>query len=165
MLFLSKACLITCLFLISLTSYSKIIRDDHYSTGSKNYSWKEVCAKLVKHEVPLIEAAGVSQLSCMGTKVKVKHFCDQVEQSNPYYTRAKVDQKSKTVLCLSAKRVILKWECEGKNDKYCKDVEVGCFLFKEKLAARLKLAHSSLTDKKYLNCYFDTQKNALKLNL
>ena len=165
MYIVNKACIIACLFLFSIQSFSKIIRDDHYTTGSNKYTWAQVCSKLVKHDSPLIKEAGVSQLNCMGTKVKVKKFCDLVEQANPYYTRAKVDKVSKSVLCMSAKRVVLKWQCEGKEDKYCKDEEVGCFLFKEKLAARLKLAYSSITDNKYLNCYFDTQQNSLELNL
>lgn len=91
----------------------------------------------------------------MGTTVKVVTFCDEVEASNPYFTRAFVSVKTKKVVCQSAKRVILKWQCEGNSDPYCKDIDIGCFLFKEKLARRLKLVHKSLDSGKYLNCYFD----------
>ena len=101
----------------------------------------------------------------MGQKVEISKFCNEAEMSNPYYTRGKVHKESQTVRCYSAKRVVLKWECEGKSDPYCKDKDVGCYLFKEKLAARLKLAHSSLVEKKFLNCYFDTQVNDIELNI
>lgn len=161
-----KACLFcTCLFLFSFSALSKIIRDDHYTIDFKVYSFQAVCKKLTQRESPLIEVVGISQLDCMGKKVFISKFCEVVEASNPYYTRGKIDKLSKAVHCLSAKRVILKWECEGESDQYCKDKEVGCFLFKEKLAYRLKLVHASLTEKKFLNCYFDTNENELNLNL
>lgn len=137
------------------------MRDDHYTTKSQEYDWKEVCRALTHRDSPLIEDAG-SKLDCMGEKVSPIEYCLQKEITNPYLTRA-VISKGK-VTCKSAKRVIIKWECEGKDDKYCKDVEIGCFLFKEILARRLKLAHSSLEDS-VLNCYFDTQVNDIQFNL
>lgn len=156
-----RACFLACLFFAQF-SFAKIIKDDHYSVGSKKYSWKEVCKKLVHRDSPLIEKVNISTLDCMGTKVSVFKFCDEVEGGNPYLSRAIVGKN--VVICHSAKRVIIKWECEGKKDKYCKDKDIGCFLFKEKLARRLKLAHGSLVDNKYLNCYYDTQVNTIELN-
>ena len=150
--------------------FSKIIRDDHYVTGEKSFDWKQVCFKLTKRSSPLIEYKNIRELDCMGKAVKVVRFCDEIEAANPYFTRAIISKSKKQVICQSAKRVVIKYECEGKADRYCKDVDMGCFLFKEMLARRLKLAHQSLTDnqlkdKKFLNCYFDSQVNAIELNI
>ena len=71
--------------------------------------------------------------------------------------------KNNKVFCQSAKRVVVKYECEGNKDKYCNDVEVGCFLIKEKLAMRLKIAHQSLLQNKVLNCHFDIHSSKLEL--
>jgi len=142
-----------------------MIKDDHIIKDERFYSWEEVCRSLTKRESPLIEYKSISKLDCMGTAVDVMKFCDEKEAANPYFTRAKVDKTTKKVICQSSRRVVLKWECESKSDRYCKDIEVGCFLFKEKLARRLKLVHQSLTDGKYLNCYFDTQVNTMDLNI
>jgi hypothetical protein len=60
--------------------------------------------------------------------------------------------------------VILKYKCKAENDKYCKDIEVGCFLFKEQLAKRLKITHQSKTDDGTLNCYFDVRVNMNIIN-
>lgn len=159
------ACLMTCLFFAQNIS-AEVIRYDNSVSGSSEFSWSEACKYLTKRESPIIDFESVSHLNCMGVKKSVIDFCDYKEAANPYFARAIVSKKNKTVICQSSKRVILKWKCEGKTDKYCKDPEIGCFLLKEKMARRLKLAHRSLTDKKsYLNCYFDTQKNSLKLNL
>lgn len=89
----------------------------------------------------------------MGEKKKVSAFCDEKEAANPYYIRGRVNQEKKQVECLSSKRVIFKYECQSKDDRYCKDVEIGCFLFKEQLAKRLKIIHQSLSEN-ILSCYF-----------
>lgn len=157
------ACLWTCLF-FSQVSNAKILKDDHYVIGEKEFSWEKVCKKLTKRDSPLIEYKSINELDCMGKSVKVIKYCDDVEAANPYFTRAIVSKNKKVIVCQSAKRVIIKWECEGATDKYCKDIDLGCFFFKEKLARRLKLAHKSLTDGKILNCYFDTQVNDINLN-
>lgn len=141
------------------TSSAGIIKDEKYITGSNEYSFQEVCHNLVKGDSPLIDAASVSKLNCMGRKVEVAKFCDEKEAGNPYYIRAFIDKESKKVKCLSAKRVILHHRCEPSNDKYCEDSEVGCFLYKEQLAKRLKVAHQSISDDKILKCYFDVRVN------
>ncbi len=158
------ACLMTCLFFYQI-SQAKVIKDDHFTKDERFYSWEKACLFLTKRESPLIEYHSVNKLDCMGKVVDVGPFCDEREAANPYLSRAIVDKKKKQIICKSASRVILKWQCEGKNDKYCQDIDIGCFLLKEMLARRLKLVHKSLTDGKYLNCYFDTQKNNLELNL
>ena len=153
----------TCLF-FSLISHAKILQDDHYTTGSNSYSWSEVCKHITKRESPLIEYDSISSLDCMGKKVEVDSFCNEKEAANPYYTRAVVS-KDKKVKCYSGKRVLLKWQCEGKEDKYCKDEEIGCFLMKEKLAKRLSISHQSLDkETQTLKCYFDAQYDIFNLN-
>lgn len=93
----------------------------------------------------------------MGKKVKVDAFCDEKEAGNPYYIRAFVDKETKQVKCQSARRVRIHYKCLKNDKKYCKDAEVGCFLFKEQLAKRLKLVHNSLGDDGILKCYFDVR--------
>lgn len=147
----------------SIGVQAKLIKDEHSLTGQNLYTWEEVCQNLTKRDSPLIERVNAGMLDCMGKKVKPISFCEKKEITNPYLTRAIV-LKNRKVACKSGRRVVLKWECEGKSDRYCQDQEVGCFLFKELLASRLKLAHHSLTGGQ-LNCYFDTQANAIPLNI
>ena len=154
-----------CILFFSSFVQAKIIKDDHYITGQKKFDWKQVCFKLTKRSSPLIEFKSIYELDCMGTTVNITPFCDETEAANPYYSRAIVSKTEKKVICQSAKRVVIKWECEGKKDRYCRDSEIGCFLFKERLAKRLKLVHQSITDKKYLNCYFDHQQNKMEHNI
>ncbi len=154
-----------CLFFCIFSVQAKLVKDEHYVTGSNKYNWSDVCREMTKRNSPLIEYATITKLDCMGRKVSATDFCFQKEAANPYFARGYVEKKSRKIVCQSAKRVILKWKCEGKNDKYCQDSEVGCFLFKEKLARRLKLVHNSITDKKYLNCYFDIHSEEMELNL
>ena len=154
------ACLWTCLFFVQ-NSTAKLVKDEHYVIKENLYTWKQVCLDLTKRPSPLIEYKTVSKLDCMGEVLDVIAFCDKKEAANPYFTRAVVDKEKEAVKCQSAKRVIIKWQCEGKQDRYCKDVEIGCFLFKEKLARRLKIVHQSLTDEKVLNCYFGIPNNSI----
>lgn len=145
---------------MSVHAYANFLVDDHYTTKTTEYTFQEVCRALTLRDAPLIEGEG-SVLDCMGTKVKPIDFCLKREVTNPYITRAVISDRK--ILCKSASRVILKWKCEGETDRYCKDKDVGCFLFKEVLARRLKLAHHSLQNGE-LNCYFDTQVNDIQFN-
>jgi hypothetical protein len=165
-----RACLLTCLFFVQPAT-AKILKDDKYITGQSEFSFSEACKYLTKRDSPLIEVANISTLNCMGKKTEIGRFCDHKEAANPYYIRGIVDTKNQKVICLSSKRVIIKYECEGVEDQFCKDAEIGCFLLKEKLARRLKISHQSITNidspskKKALNCYFDIGKNSLDMNL
>lgn len=164
------ACLLTCLFFVQFAN-GKILKDDKYITGKSQFSFEEACKYLTKRNSPLIEVSSISVLSCMGAKKEIGKFCDHKEAANPYYIRGILDKKNKKVICLSSKRVIIKYGCEGKKDRFCKDAEIGCFLLKEKLARRLKISHQSLTEidsssqKKALNCYFDIGTNSLDMNI
>lgn len=163
-LYFSRACLLTCLFFVSYLK-AEVVTYNNTVKSENRYSWNKVCKDLVNRASPLIEFKSISELNCMGKNVKVNKFCFRKEAGNPYYARAIVDKKKKEVVCQSSTRVILKWKCEGKRDIYCKDLDTGCFLLKEKMAVRLKLAHKSFTDnRKYLNCYFDTQANEIIFN-
>ena len=158
------ACLLACLFFVQ-NSFAKILKDEKYITGQTEFSFQEVCKFLTKRESPIIEFSNISALNCMGEKKEISKFCDHKEAANPYFIRGIVDKKKRKVVCLSSKRVIIKYGCEGKADQYCKDAEIGCFLLKEKLAKRLKISHQSVTDKKVLNCYFDIGTNSLDMNI
>lgn len=157
------ACLMACLFFTQIVS-AKIVKDEKTVTGRSTHSFKDVCKFLTKRESPLVEYKSISKLNCMGDIKEVAPFCDYKEAPNPYYIRAIVNKKEKKVECLSAKKVIIKYQCEGKQDKYCIDSEMGCFMLGEKLAKRLKVSHDSKTEEdKYLNCYFEIKQSTFEL--
>ena len=155
----------TCLFFVK-NSQAKIIKDEKSVTGRSVFTYEEVCAQLTKRKSPLIDFKSINSLSCMGEIKEVAPFCDLKEAANPYYIRALVKESEKKVECLSAKKVIIKYACEGNKDKLCLDSEIGCFLLREKLAKRLQTTHDSLTeDKKFLNCYFEIVNKSIGLPL
>lgn len=145
----------TCLFFIFPANvHSKVIEYKNYILKENKYSLTEVCKSLTKRDSPLIDIDSISHINCMGKSLDVSVFCSDKEITNPYFTKAFISKKDKKVVCQSAKRVIVKYECSKEDfDKYCKDKELGCFLIKEKMAKRLSLAHSGL-EKKILSCYF-----------
>ena len=156
-----RARFITCLFFLSFHVSAKIIKDEVLVIDEKKFSFSQVCKKLTKRDSPLMTYHSISKLDCMGTIVDASEFCDSKTQEDPYYIRAVVEKKTKKVNCKSAKRVRVQYQCEGAKDKFCKDKEIGCYLFQEKLAKRLKTAHASIIKedgKRFLNCHF-TPKN------
>ncbi len=148
-----------CLF-FSFTVNAKVTKDEVYITGENEYTFKEACKLVTKRESPLIEALSVTSLDCMGTAITVSDFCFKKESSNAFYVRAVVDKKNKKVICKSARRVIVKYECDSPSKKkFCDDPQIGCYFLQEKLARRLKVVHSSVLPSsnkshKELNCYF-----------
>lgn len=155
--FIMRARLIACLFFVSTLSYAKILKDEVSIVDEKIYSYHQVCKFLTKRESPLISFSTVTKLDCMGKIVEVSKFCDEKTQDDPYYIRAVVSKEKKEVICKSAKRVHIKYECESQLDEFCQDKEVGCYLMQEKFAKRLKTDHASLINKgakKELNCHF-----------
>lgn len=149
--------LMACLFFLhSPLVFAKIIQDDVLLSGEEKYSYEKVCKTLTQRESPLIEYKTISSLDCMGQIVDVAKFCFKEMAHDPYYIRAVVDKEAKQVICKSAKKVQIKYECEGSNE-YCEDSEIGCFKIKEKLAVRLKITQHSVLEKgkkRVLNCYF-----------
>lgn len=163
-----RARFITCLFFLSFQVSAKIVKDEVLVIDEKLFTFSEVCKKLTKRESPLITYHSISKLDCMGTIVDVSKFCDLKTQEDPYYIRAVVEKKMKKVNCKSAKRVQIKYLCESKKDKYCKDKEIGCYLFQEKLAKRLKTAHASIIkegSKRFLNCHFTPKNEQISTSL
>jgi len=148
-----------CLF-FAFNSQANITKDDITVTGQNEYSFTQTCKLLTKRESPLIEVLNISSLDCMGQAVNVSDFCYKIEVDNPFYVRAIIDRKDKKVICKSARRVIVKYECNrASKEKFCQDKQIGCYFLQEKLARRLKLVHSSvlpIVGKTYkeLNCYF-----------
>lgn len=158
------ACLVACLF-FSQNSLAEIVQDDKIITAKSSYSFKEACKYLTKRESPLIDFVSISTLNCMGEKKDIEAFCDFKEAANPYYIRALAFKKNNEVRCLSAKKVTIKYKCEKSEDKLCQDSEIGCFHLREKLAKRLSITYSSITDKKFLNCHFEIKRNFLELDI
>ena len=143
-------------------SFSGIIQDDVSTTDKLRFSFKTVCQKMVSHEAPLIEVLSSGEIDCMGKKVEVAKFCEKELAQDPYYLRGYVDATSKEVICLSGKKVILKFQCVRLLErKFCESqAKVGCRELQLKLAKRLDLVHSSVTKNekgiRELNCYFES---------
>lgn len=153
----------TCLFFAQI-SFAEIIKDDKLITATSTHSFKEACQYLTKRDSPLIDYVSITAINCMGEKQNIDKFCDYKEAANPYYIRALAFKAGEEIRCLSAKKVTLKYKCEGSRDKLCQDPDIGCFHLREKLAKRLKATHSSLTDNKFLNCHFETGIDLFKLD-
>jgi len=100
---------------------------------------------------PLITRVDSAVLDCMKDKVIATEFCAKQLPEDPYLARGKVLENK--VECISSSQIIFKYRCQ-ENDQLCKDHEVGCFKVKEKLAYRLQIGHSSITNSNTLNCYF-----------
>lgn len=163
-----RARFITCLFFLSFQVSAKIVKDEVLVIDEKTFSFSQVCKELTKRDSPLVTYHSISKLDCMGTIVDASDFCDSKTKEDPYYIRAVVEKQSKKVNCKSAKRVRIKYQCEGPKDKFCKDKEIGCYLFQEKLAKRLKTAHASIIKEngtRFLNCHFTPKSEDLTIPL
>lgn len=149
-------------FLLPILAFSSVIRDDVSTTDKARFSYRTVCTRMVAHESPLIDVISGTELDCMGKKIEVGSFCEQILAQDPYYIRAYVDRSSKEVVCHSGKKVLLKYQCTKLTDaQYCQQsANIGCQRLKDKLAKRLDTVHTSFTKTekgiKELNCYFES---------
>lgn len=150
------------IFLLPLLSWAGVVQDDVATTDKIFFSFQQVCQKMVSHESPLIEIVSGSQLDCMGKKIEVGKFCEKAAAQDPYYLRAYVDKEQKKVVCHSGKKVLFKYQCITlKDHRLCRSsAKASCLQIKEKLAKRLDMVHSSVTENekgiKELNCYFES---------
>jgi hypothetical protein len=150
------------LTLWALAGFANVIQDDVSTTEKLSFSFKEACQKMVSHETPLIEIVSGTELDCMGKKIAVGDFCEKVLAHDPYYLRGYVDRVTEQVVCHSGKKVLFKYQCVKLADKhFCQNTpKNSCELIKSKLAKRLDLVHSSITQNpkgiKELNCYFES---------
>lgn len=150
------------IILFPLFSFAHIVQDDVSLTEKSRYSFKTVCAQMVVHETPLIDAISGTELDCMGKKVQVGHFCEKKLAADPYYLRAYVDKEAKEAVCVSGKKVLFKYQCVKLSDRaLCSQTaEKSCLYIREKLAKRLDLVHSAFVKSekgiKQLNCFFES---------
>lgn len=150
------------LTLWALSGFANVVQDDVNTTEKLSFSFKEACQKMVSHETPLIEVVSGTELDCMGKKITAGQFCEKELAHDPYYLRGYVDRVTERVVCHSGKKVIFKYQCVKLSDKHlCQNTaKNSCGVIKEKLAKRLDLVHSSITQNskgiKELNCYFES---------
>lgn len=141
--------------------FANIIKDDVYLKGQKEYDLKEVCDFFYKQDYPLIEIISITKLDCMKATVDVSSFCKKKQADDPFLIRGHIDKKKKKVICQSASRVILKYDCSKDGGQYCEDSSVGCYILRDRYAIRLKIIHHSLLNeskgKKVLTCYFQSK--------
>lgn len=138
----------------------KIVKDDLFLQSEKTFTFEKVCKDLLQRESPLIDAASIGKLDCMGKTVEVIDFCKKEFPEEPGLARGLVDLESKKVKCQIASRVIMSYQCAG-GDGLCADKDIGCYLLKERFAANLKISHASILqgkDSSKLNCYFSSSK-------
>ena len=135
---------------------------DQISHSEKfTYSFKDVCSKMVTHPSPLIDFVSSKSIDCMGKKVEVMEFCDQMRAADPYYLRGIAHKSSKTVTCQSGRTLKFQYLCETRKEieAFCKSAQDGCLEVKKKLARRLIVIRARLTqndlNQKILNCDFD----------
>jgi hypothetical protein len=152
--------------LFSHTLNAKILQDEVVISDEKFFSFKEVCLELTKRDSPLISEHSLTELDCMGKIIKVGDFCDKKTMDDPYYIRGLVDKTQKKVICKSAKRVHMKYECKNSYDRFCQEAELGCYLLQELFAKRLKTSHATLLTEgksKILSCHFLPKNEDLSL--
>ena len=155
------------LLLIPFFAFAHIIQDDVSVTDKFRHSLKQVCTKMGYVDSPLIDIVSGTQIDCMGRKVEVGEFCDKELAADPYYLRAFIDREKNEVVCVTGKKVLLKYLCVKLSDKaMCsQDAKVSCAYIQKKLAKRLNMIHSSFVNNekgiKQLNCFFDSDKNSL----
>jgi hypothetical protein len=155
---------IVSLFLFSiLYGHAGIILDDVSSLNKQSFSWRHVCSKMVSHESPLIDKISAQELDCMGKKVSASQFCDRAISDDPYYIRAYVKDSPQEVTCVSARKVMIKYQCvKMQEHSWCRSkASESCAKMQQTLARRLPLIHASVTKNdrgiKELNCYFEAQ--------
>jgi len=155
-IFNTSARFLACLFLCN-SLYAKILQDDVVISDEKKFSFPEVCKEQTRRESPLISMHSMTELDCMGTIIKVSDFCESKTKDDPYYIRGIVVNDSKTVVCKSAKRVHIKYQCKNAQDRFCQEAEIGCYLLQELFAKRLKTYQATILNEgkmKILSCHF-----------
>lgn len=149
-------------FLFPQMVFSHVVLDDVAVSEKSHHSFKTVCTTMFSHDSPLIEAVSGTELDCMSKKLFVGKYCEKITAADPYYLRAYVDKKKRSVVCVSGKKVIFKYQCVKLSDKnLCETTaKKSCELLREKLAKRLDIVHASFvkTEKgiKQLNCYYES---------
>lgn len=135
----------------------KITHSEKYT-----YTFKDLCNKSVNHPTPLIEFIDTKTIDCMGKKIAVMDFCDQMRAADPYYLRGIADEATKTVICQSGRTLDFKYLCSKRSDDvFCRLASTGCLEIKNQLAKRLNIVRGAITvndkNQKELNCYFDAK--------
>lgn len=151
--------------LFSQASFSRLLEYDVVGSDKKIFDLKNVCERMGNLNSPIIEIPTLNEIDCMGKKVSLLEFCLKDFKNNPKFIRGFADRKEKKVICELASRIMLKLECDTKNDINCMDSEIGCTEYQKTLAHNLKLAQHSLIDpsgtvvdkksgQKILTCHF-----------
>ena len=147
--------------LLSGFCFADIIQDDIVIKDHKEYDLKEVCNFFYHQDYPIIEIKTATKLDCMKGVVSVTTFCKQKQSDDPFLARGYIDRNKKKAVCQSARRVMFKYSCEKDGSQKCEDSSIGCYIFRDILAVRLKIVHHSfITDekgRKVLTCYFQTR--------
>lgn len=153
------------IILFSQASFSRLLEYDVVGSDKRFFELKNVCERMGHLHTPIIDISSSNELDCMGKKVSLLEFCLKDFKTNTKFIRGFADKKEKKVICELASRIMLKLECDTKNDINCMDSEIGCTEFKKTLAHNLKLAQHSLIDpsgivedkksrQKVLTCHF-----------
>lgn len=149
------------ILIISVGVQAKFLEYSRSSESKKEFSFSEVCKSALGISVPMIKAANINQLDCMGQKVWVSSYCKQVSKTDPYWIRSYVDSDTNKVVCESARRVKIRYACKS-GDELCSSAHLGCEFLKDSFAKSLSLNHSSfkveVEGNKVMSCYFGPKK-------
>lgn len=132
--------------LFSQASFARLLEYDVVGSDKHFFELKNVCERMGHQHSPIIDITSMNEIDCMGKKIKVIDFCLQDFKKDQKFIRGFADKKEKKIICELASRVMLKLECDTKNDINCMDSEIGCTEYKKTLAYNLKLAQHSLID-------------------
>lgn len=156
--------------LLPFFASASVLQDDVSAIYRTSFSLKEVCEKMTGSEAPLIDIVSGREIDCMGKKVDVGIFCEQMMAADPYYLRGHTSPETKEVTCVSGKTVIFKYMCVKLSDQQlCSgSAATSCAVIKAKLARRLDPIHASYTKNtkgiKQLNCYFGSLPSSESVN-
>lgn len=141
--------------------FAQILKDDVHLKDQKEYELKDVCNFFFKQDYPLIEIKSATRLDCMKGVIEVGSFCKKKQSDDPFLIRGFIDKEKKKVVCQSARRVIVNYDCTKDGSQSCADSSIGCYILRDKLAMRLKIVHHSFVTegkgKKVLACYFQSK--------
>lgn len=160
MFFIKMATLLAILF--SSLSNARILTFEVNEKERETFTAKEVCLFSLKKEAPLVEIGkDKTQVDCMSEMVSINAFCREKRKLDPFFARGFYDEVNSKIVCQSARKIILKYECESKLERFCEEATKGCLEMKERFAYELNIVHSGLSSSeegnKVLICLFEAK--------
>ena len=147
------------LIMISLSLPARNISNGQIGLSEKSVDLKELCLFMGHKELLLVTPASLSEIDCMGKKVRVTDFCLAKFPARMGFLRGIVDSDNNKAVCQYGTEVNLKVPCDDIDGHYCRKGKKGCEELGVLFAHDLELFHHFFTrdessGAKDLNCYF-----------